>query len=374
MKTQKVLLIFGTRPEAIKMAPLVHAGKQYNNIEIITCSTGQHESMLDQVAQDFDIEINYNFALMNKSKNLTQLTQLILENTQELIQKEQPDWVIVQGDTTTTFAGAFAAYYNKTKIIHIEAGLRSGDMNNPWPEEANRKLTTQIANINCVPTETAQENLLREFVNPESIYLTGNTVIDALQYTYNKIQNSPEILNKLKNKIPYFEKNKKSILVTAHRRENHSKISNICEILKSLANKYPETNIIFPVHLNPNIRETVYKELSDISNIYLLEPLGYQEIIYCMSQVDIIITDSGGLQEEAPYFGKPTLVMRKTSERMESVDAGASKLVDINQELILDEVHKLFTDSEYYQSMTSNREIYGDGTASKQILDIVNRD
>lgn len=371
MISRKVLLIFGTRPEAIKMAPIVHAAKQYNNLQIITCSTGQHDSMLDQVAQDFDIELDYNLGLMKQSKSLTQLTQLILEKTQEVIEKEKPDYIIVQGDTTTTFAGAFAGYYNKVKIIHIEAGLRSGDMNNPWPEEANRKLTSQIADIHCVPTEIAQNNLLKENISSERIYLTGNTVIDALKYTLAKIQNSPELLKSLQKRFSHFSENKRHILVTAHRRENHSKIFDICQILKTLANKYNDLNIIFPVHLNPNVRETVYRELSDIENIHLLEPLGYQEIVYCMSQVDIILTDSGGLQEEAPYLGKPTLVMRKTSERMESVNAGVSKLVDIDQELILQEVDKLLTDGDYYQSMSSNREIYGDGYASEKILDII---
>ena len=353
---KKILLVFGTRPEAIKMAPLVKEFKKdTTNFEIKVCVTAQHREMLDQVLELFDIKPDYDLNIMQPGQDLYDITSNVLLGMKEIISDFNPDVVLVHGDTTTTSATSLAAFYQKIKVGHVEAGLRTGDIYSPWPEEVNRQITGVLANYHFAPTITSKENLLKENKKEENIIVTGNTVIDALFLMLEKIESDKNlkerIINNLQKQLQIT--NYKSlitnnfILVTGHRRENFGQgFINICKALKEIALKNPQVNIIYPVHLNPNVQKPVKELLSNIKNIYLINPLQYEEFIYFMDKSYLIITDSGGIQEEAPSLGKPVLVMRDTTERPEAVEAGTVKLVGTDREKIVKETQKLLNDKE----------------------------
>ena len=373
---KKILIVFGTRPEAIKMAPLVKEfQKNKDHFETKVCVTAQHREMLDQVLDLFQITPDYDLNIMKPGQDLYDVTSNILLKIKPVLEGFNPDVVLVHGDTATTFATSLAAYYQKIKIGHVEAGLRTGNLYSPWPEEGNRRLTGVLTDYHFSPTETSKQNLLNEGVDESRIIVTGNTVIDALQLVVNKIYSNEHLRSKIKKTIiqsGFKELDSKFILVTGHRRENFGQgFLNICEALKVLAKNNPDINILYPVHLNPNVRKPVSDLLSNISNIKLVEPFQYEEFIYLMSKSYLILTDSGGIQEEAPSLGKPVLVMRDTTERPEAVEAGTVKLVGSDQNNIVKEVQNLLDDSGEYQRMSKAHNPYGDGNASKKILKIL---
>jgi UDP-N-acetylglucosamine 2-epimerase (non-hydrolysing) len=373
---KKILIIFGTRPEAIKMAPLVKEfQKDVLNFDTKVCVTAQHREMLDQVLDLFQIIPDYDLNIMKPGQDLYDITSNILLKIKPVLEGFNPDVVLVHGDTTTTFATSLAAYYQKIKIGHVEAGLRTGDLYSPWPEEGNRRLTGALTDYHFAPTENSQQNLLNEGVDESSIFITGNTVIDALQLVINQIDTDKTLKLKIKKTIVqsgFKELNSKFILVTGHRRENFGQgFLNICEALKVLAKNNPDINILYPVHLNPNVRKPVNELLSNVENIKLVEPFQYEEFVYLMSQSYLILTDSGGIQEEAPSLGKPVLVMRDTTERPEAVEAGTVKLVGSNRDNIIKEVQNLLNDSIEYQRMSRAHNPYGSGNASNNIVNIL---
>jgi UDP-N-acetylglucosamine 2-epimerase (non-hydrolysing) len=369
MSPKKILIIFGTRPEAIKMAPLVHALAADERFESKCCVTAQHREMLDQVLELFEITPDYDLDLMKSGQTLNDVTARIIQELKPVLQEFKPDLVLVHGDTATTFAASLAAYYEQIEIGHVEAGLRTGDIYSPWPEEANRRLTGVLAKYHFAPTETSKQNLLKENVAPNNIIVTGNTVIDALLMVKDKIENDDDLRTKLNNQFPILDENKKLILVTGHRRESFGQgFERICEALALTAKAHPETQILYPMHLNPNVRVPVSRILDGISNIHLIEPQQYLPFIYLMSRAYIILTDSGGIQEEAPSLGKPVLVMRDTTERPEAVEAGTVSLVGTNVEKIVSELTKLLTSEQAYKKMSFAHNPYGDGNACKRIL------
>ena len=373
---KKILIVFGTRPEAIKMAPLVKKfQKDLINFDTKVCVTAQHREMLDQVLDLFKIIPDYDLNIMKPGQDLYDVTSSILLKIKPVLEGFKPDVVLVHGDTATTFATSLAAYYQKIKIGHIEAGLRTGDLYSPWPEEGNRRLVGVLTDYHFSPTSTSKNNLLNEGVVESSIFITGNTVIDALQLVVSRIKKDESLRLKFENTIfqsGFQELNSKFILVTGHRRENFGQgFLNICGALKVLAKKNPDINILYPVHLNPNVRKPVNELLSNVSNIKLVEPFQYEEFIYLMSKSFLILTDSGGIQEEAPSLGKPVLVMRDTTERPEAVEAGTVKLVGSDQDNIVKEVQNLLDDSSEYQRMSKAHNPYGNGNASKNILKIL---
>jgi UDP-N-acetylglucosamine 2-epimerase (non-hydrolysing) len=369
MSPKKILIIFGTRPEAIKMAPLVHALAADDRFESKCCVTAQHREMLDQVLELFEITPDYDLDLMKSGQTLNDVTARIIQELKPVLQEFKPDLVLVHGDTATTFAASLAAYYEQIEIGHVEAGLRTGDIYSPWPEEANRRLTGVLAKYHFAPTETSKQNLLKENVAPNNIIVTGNTVIDALLMVKDKIENDDDLRTKLNNQFPILDENKKLILVTGHRRESFGQgFERICEALALTAKAHPETQILYPMHLNPNVRVPVSRILDGISNIHLIEPQQYLPFIYLMSRAYIILTDSGGIQEEAPSLGKPVLVMRDTTERPEAVEAGTVSLVGTNVEKIVSELTKLLTSEQAYKKMSFAHNPYGDGNACKRIL------
>lgn len=364
---KKVLLIFGTRPEAIKMAPLVKALQEESVcFDTKVCLTGQHKEMLTPVMQFFGIQADYSLDVMTGNQSLYDLTAAIITALKPVLLDFRPDYVFVHGDTTTTMAASIASFYSGAVVCHVEAGLRTHNKLSPFPEEINRQLTSRIAGIHFAPTAKARENLLQENIRPNDIVVTGNTVIDALFWGIAHLENhqlSPE-LEKIRDLIA----EKDVVLVTGHRRENHGKgIIEICEALKKTA-EIDNTLIIYPVHLNPNIQQPVYESLSGFNNILLISPLNYGDFLWLMNQSKLIITDSGGIQEEAPSLGKPVLVMRDTTERPEAVEAGTVKLVGTNQSLIYNEAHALLCDEQYYQKFSARTNPYGDGTACKIIV------
>ena len=370
---KKILLVFGTRPEAIKMAPLVKELEKDSHFNIKVCVTAQHREMLDQVLDIFDIIPDYDLNIMKQGQNLYNITSDILLNMRVVFDDFKPDIVLVHGDTTTTFATSLSAFYNQIKIGHIEAGLRTGDIYSPWPEEANRQITGVLANYHFAPTITSKNNLLKENKQEDSIVITGNTVIDALFLALDKIRLDTklekQILYKLENFKYKFRDNRRVILVTGHRRENHGDgFINISKALKELALNNSDIDIVYPVHLNPNVQKPVRDILSNIENIYLIEPLEYQEFIYLMNKSYFIITDSGGVQEEAPSLGKPVLVMRDTTERPEALDAGTVKLVGTNRLKILQEAQNLLDNKIEYNRMSKSHNPYGDGKACIKII------
>jgi len=371
---KKILIVFGTRPEAIKMAPLVKAfQKDTDSFETKVCVTAQHREMLDQVLELFDINPDYDLDIMQAGQDLYDITSNVLMGMRLVLNEFKPDVIFVHGDTSTTFATSLAGFYQQISVAHVEAGLRTGNIYSPWPEEANRQLTTQITAYHFAPTVTSKANLLKENVNERSIEVSGNTVIDALFLALEKIKSSKQlktnIINHLATLNYEFKSDKKIILVTGHRRENHGQgFINICGALKELAINNPDIDIVYPVHLNPNVQRPVKELLADIENIYLIAPLQYEQFIYMMDKSYFIITDSGGVQEEAPSLGKPVLVMRDTTERPEALSAGTVKLVGTNKELIIKEAQELIDHEDAYEQMAMSHNPYGDGTASEKIV------
>jgi len=374
---KKVLLVFGTRPEAIKMAPLILAFQKYSqNIEAKVCVTAQHREMLDQVLKIFDITPDYDLNIMKPGQDLYDVTSNILLGMKEVLIEYQPDIVLVHGDTTTTIASALSAFYQKIPVGHVEAGLRTGDIYSPWPEEANRKLTGVLTKYHFAPTQTSQNNLMTEGVKADDIYVTGNTVIDALLWVLEKIENTETLKKELSQKIlaqfSAFESKNKFVLITGHRRENFGQgFLDMCSGIKTLAQTHPDINFVYPVHLNPNVQKPVMELLSGIKNIYLIDPLDYEPFVFLMSRSYLILTDSGGIQEEAPSLGKPVLVMRDTTERPEAIDAGTVKLIGTNTENIITEVNRLLKDPIEYESMSKAHNPYGDGKACERIIKIL---
>ena len=367
--TIKVLSIFGTRPEAIKMAPLVKALNSAESIEAKVCVTAQHREMLDQVLDLFDIVPDYEMNIMKPGQNLYDVTTNILLGLKPILEEFKPDLVLVHGDTCTTLSASLAAFYQQIPVGHVEAGLRTGNLSSPWPEEGNRKLTSAITKLHFAPTETSKQNLLNEATNEADIIITGNTVIDALLQVVDKVQQDEELIASLKAKFPQLDENKKLILVTGHRRESFGGgFERICEALAEIATNHPEAQVLYPMHLNPNVREPVNRILKNVDNVHLIEPQEYLPFVYLMNQAHIIVTDSGGVQEEAPSLGKPVLVMRDTTERPEAVDAGTVKLVGTDKNRIVNAVHELLTNSAEYEKMSRAHNPYGDGKACERIV------
>lgn len=373
----KVLSVFGTRPEAIKMAPLVKALETDAFFTSKVAVTAQHREMLDQVLSLFDIVPDYDLNLMKPGQDLYDITSKVLLGLRDVLKEFQPDLVLVHGDTATTFAASLAAFYQQIPVGHVEAGLRTGNLYSPWPEEANRVLTGRLAHWHFAPTERNQNALLAEKVLAERIIVTGNTVIDALQLVVKKISESPELQKRIrsilqKSGLDIDISNTQYVLVTGHRRENFGEgFENICSALSQLAKNNPDTHFIYPVHLNPNVQAPVKRLLGGLNNVHLIEPLGYEPFVFLMQHAYLVLTDSGGVQEEAPGLGKPVLVMRDTTERPEAVEAGTVKLVGTNAELITNEVQRLLDDKDIYAQMSHAHNPYGDGQASLRILDFL---
>jgi len=366
---KKILCVFGTRPEAIKMSPLVHALEADGRFDAKVCVTAQHREMLDQVLELFEIRPNFDLNIMKAGQTLNDVTAHILTGLKPILNDFKPDVVLVHGDTATTFATSLAAYYEKIKVGHIEAGLRTGNIYSPWPEEANRKLTSSITNYHFAPTEGSLNNLLKEGILEEKICVTGNTVIDALFWVREKLKQNTSLLNLLTSEYAFLDSKKKLILVTGHRRENFGiSFEKICEALRRIVINNPDVQVLYPVHLNPNIQEPAYRLLNNLANVFLIEPQGYLQFCYLMDRASIILTDSGGIQEEAPSLGKPVLVMRDTTERPEAIDAGTVRLVGTDTEFIVSQVNMLLTNYDEYQKMSKAHNPYGDGMACQRIL------
>lgn len=366
----KTLVVFGTRPEAIKMSPLVLALQKDTRFDTKVCVTGQHREMLDQVLDIFDIHPEFDLKIMKLGQDLTDVTVAVLDGLKTILIQFRPDIVLVHGDTATTFAAALAAYYQRIPVGHVEAGLRTGDLYSPWPEEANRKLTGALATLHFAPTETSRSNLLREGVLADKVFVTGNTVIDALLEIRDRLDRSPSIQEVLSARFDFLRTDSRLILVTGHRRESFGGgFERICRALAITAATYPDVEIVYPVHLNPNVREPVNRLLANVPNIHLIEPQDYLPFVYLMNRAHIILTDSGGIQEEAPSLGKPVLVMRDTTERPEAVEAGTVKLVGTDDEVISAALSRLLTDEAEWQRMSRAHNPYGDGHASARILD-----
>jgi len=371
---KKILIVFGTRPEAIKMAPLVKEFEKHKrDFNVRVCVTAQHRSMLDQVLSIFKIKVHYDLNIMKPNQDLYDITSSVLLKMRDVIRDFKPDIVFVHGDTTTTSATSLSSFYEKIPVAHIEAGLRTGNIYSPWPEEMNRKLTGAIARYHFSPTATSMQNLLKENVPKKNIYVTGNTVIDALFIILKRLKNDIKLNYQIEREIIEkgydVNRKRKLILVTGHRRENFGEgFINICKALKEIALKYKDFDILYPVHLNPNVQKPVYGLLSKISNIFLIEPIDYLPFVYLMNKAYIIITDSGGIQEEAPSLGKPVLVMRNTTERPEAVTAGTVKLVGTDRKKIVNETSKLIDNKKLYLKMSKAHNPYGDGKACQRIL------
>jgi UDP-N-acetylglucosamine 2-epimerase (non-hydrolysing) len=364
---KKILIVFGTRPEAIKMAPVVKVLQKKNQFELKVCVTAQHRQMLDQVLHLFDIKPDIDLNLMRAGQTLTELTQSILVEMEQVFQEWEPDLVLVHGDTTTALAASLAAYYQKINIGHVEAGLRTGNVYSPWPEEINRKLIASLAKYHFAPTITAKNNLVHEGVSPDSIIVTGNSVIDALLTISTKIDTDPTLHSQLENQFNFLDLSKKLILITGHRRENFGLgFESICKAIKRIAER-PDVEIVYPVHLNPNVKEPVSRILAGIDNVHLIEPLDYLPFVYLMKCSYFILSDSGGIQEEAPSLGKPVLVMRENTERPEAVEAGTVKLVGTNSDIIIHAATELLDNMDKYHQMSNTINPFGDGNAAALI-------
>lgn len=369
----KVLSVFGTRPEAIKMAPLVRALQAQSGFESRVCVTAQHRQMLDQVLDLFEIEPHHDLNIMSPGQDLFDVTSRALLGLRDVIREEKPDLVFVQGDTTTCFAGALAAFYEGVKIGHIEAGLRTGNLRAPFPEEANRAMVSRIADLHFAPTTRSEENLLAEGIAKDSVIVTGNTVIDALLWVRDKVMSYPDsewkelFGDSLFNTIS--DKERKLVLITGHRRENFGQgFQDLCQAIRELATKHPDWDFVYPVHLNPNVQKPVNDILTGLTNVSLIKPLDYAPFVWLMNQSTLILTDSGGVQEEAPSLGKPVLVMRDVTERPEAVDAGTVKLVGTNREVIVQNVEEVLCNEDVYQAMSRAHNPYGDGHACERVL------
>lgn len=375
MNDIKVLTIFGTRPEAIKMAPLALALDDAPGINAKVCVTAQHREMLDQVLNLFNITPDYDLDIMKPGQTLSEITANILCKIEPVLKEFKPDCVLVHGDTSTTLSASLAAYYQQIPVGHVEAGLRTGNIYSPWPEEGNRKLTGALTRFHFAPTERSQQNLLAENVNPDSVTVTGNTVIDALLWVQQRITSDEALQQEFQNSYPFLDPAKRMILVTGHRRESFGKgFENICASLRQIAETHSDVQIVYPVHLNPNVQEPVNRLLSNVGNIHLIEPQDYLPFVYLMMRSTLILTDSGGIQEEAPSLGKPVLVMRETTERPEAVDAGTVKLVGTDSAKIIQEVNTLLTDQHAYDIMSKAHNPYGDGKACERIINTLNND
>ncbi|HFQ9257796.1 TPA: non-hydrolyzing UDP-N-acetylglucosamine 2-epimerase [Pseudomonas aeruginosa] len=368
---KKTLCVFGTRPEAIKMAPVTLALADDDRFEARVCVTGQHREMLDQVLNLFKIVPDFDLNIMRSGQDLTDVTVAILQGMKDVFSQFKPDIVLVHGDTATTLAASLAAYYHQIPVAHVEAGLRTGNMYSPWPEEGNRKLTGALACLHFAPTETSRDNLLREGISAERIRVTGNTVIDALLNVVQRLEQDMELASEAAAPTEFLDSSRsRFILVTGHRRESFGGgFERICQALGVVARNHPEIDIVYPVHLNPNVREPVNRLLSDVQNIHLIEPLDYLPFVHLMSRAHVILTDSGGIQEEAPSLGKPVLVMRETTERPEAVAAGTVKLVGTEIKNIVNELERLLVDESAYRKMSFAHNPYGDGMESKRIID-----
>jgi len=367
MSRIKVISIFGTRPEAIKMAPLVKTLKSIDEFEAKVCVTAQHREMLDQVLDIFKISPEFDLNIMKDKQTLTGITSRVLEGLECIFSKEKPDIVLVHGDTTTTFAASLVAFYQKISVGHVEAGLRTYDKYFPFPEEMNRKLTGAIADLHFAPTKKSKSNLLREGINEKNIFITGNTAIDAMKHT---VEDSYKFSNEILNDLDY--KNRKVIMITAHRRENWGKgIENICKALKRIVKENREVEIVYLVHLNPVVRDVVYKHLDNTERVHLLAPLDTKETHNLMNKCFMVMTDSGGIQEEAPHLGKPVLVLRDVTERPEAVEAGKVKLIGTDEKIIVEEANKLIRSKDEYEKMSKAINPYGDGNASERIAQAI---
>ena len=377
---KKIMLVFGTRPEAIKMCPLVKEFQKYpQDFKTIVCATGQHRQMLDQVLQLFDITPDYDLNIMKQGQDLYDVTARVLTGMRDVLKEACPDLVLVHGDTTTSTAAALAAFYQQIPVGHVEAGLRTHNIYSPWPEEMNRQITGRIATYNFAPTPLSKQNLLREAIAEDSIIVTGNTVIDALYWVVNKIKSdsslNAELMSVLKTAgydVNRLASGKKLVLITGHRRENFGDgFINMCTAIKNLTQKYPDVDFVYPMHLNPNVRKPIHEvfgeDLSTLVNMFFIEPLEYLSFVYLMEKSSIVLTDSGGIQEEAPGLGKPVLVMRDTTERPEALEAGTVKLVGTNCDMIVNEVSSLLDDEEAYEMMSKANNPYGDGLACQRI-------
>ena len=366
----KILSVFGTRPEAIKMAPLVDLLKGDARFESKICVTGQHRQMLDQVLNLFDIIPDYDLNIMKSGQDLTDVTLLILQKLKTVLSEFKPDYVLVHGDTTTTLSATLASYYQQIPVFHVEAGLRTHNIYSPWPEEGNRKIAASLASLHFSPTETSKNNLLLENVPENKISVTGNTVIDALLLVTEKINRDHALFEKISHSFPFLSSNRRVVLITGHRRESFgSGFECICEAIFELAEKFKDVDFVYPLHLNPNVREPVNRKLGRLRNVYLIEPQEYLPFIYLMQSSYLILTDSGGIQEEAPSLGKPVLVMRDTTERPEAVAAGTVKLVGTDKYKIVFEVSELLKNEDAYKEMSFSHNPYGDGKACLKIRD-----
>jgi UDP-N-acetylglucosamine 2-epimerase len=380
---KKIMLVFGTRPEAIKMAPLVKEFREHTDkFETIVCVTGQHRQMLDQVLSIFDITPDYDLNIMKQGQDLYDVTARVLTGMRDVLKEVCPDVVLVHGDTTTSTAAALAAFYQQIPVGHVEAGLRTHNIYSPWPEEMNRQITGRIAQYNFSPTPLSRANLIAEGISNDRITVTGNTVIDALYWVVNKIKSTPELNEKLKKELKEagYDVNrlafgKKLVLITGHRRENFGDgFVSMCKAIQTLTQKYPEVDFVYPMHLNPNVRKPIHEvfgeNLNNISNMFFIEPLEYLSFVYLMEKSSIVLTDSGGIQEEAPGLGKPVLVMRDTTERPEALEAGTVKLVGTNYNRIVNEISALLDDAAHYDAMSKAVNPYGDGLACARIIKI----
>ena len=379
---KKVMLVFGTRPEAIKMAPLVKEFQKHpDKFETIVCVTGQHRQMLDQVLELFEITPDYDLNIMKQGQDLYDVTARVLVGLRDVLKESQPDVVLVHGDTTTSTASALAAFYQQIPVGHVEAGLRTHNIYSPWPEEMNRQITGRIATYNFSPTPLSKANLLREAIDEASITITGNTVIDALYWVVDKIKSDENLNTDLKAvlasagyDVERLANGRKLVLITGHRRENFGDgFINMCTAIKDLTQKYPDVDFVYPMHLNPNVRKPIHEvfgeDLSNLGNMFFIEPLEYLSFVYLMEKSTIVLTDSGGIQEEAPGLGKPVLVMRDTTERPEALEAGTVKLVGTNYDKIVGEVSRLIDDQEYYDTMSKAVNPYGDGKGCERIVE-----
>ena len=378
---KKVMLVFGTRPEAIKMAPLVKEFQKHpDKFQTVVCVTGQHRQMLDQVLELFDIKPDYDLNIMKQGQDLYDVTARVLTGMRDVLKESKPDVVLVHGDTTTSMAAALASFYQQIPVGHVEAGLRTHNIYSPWPEEMNRQITGRIAEYNFSPTPLSRDNLLNENVAEEKITVTGNTVIDALYWVVDKIKNNPTLENELSElmkdsgyNVDRLKNGKKLVLITGHRRENFGDgFISICRAIKALTEKYPGVDFVYPMHLNPNVRKPIHEVFGDnltgLGNMFFIEPLEYLSFVYLMEKSNIVLTDSGGIQEEAPGLGKPVLVMRDTTERPEALEAGTVKLVGTDYDTIIREVSALLDDSDYYETMSKAVNPYGDGKACERIV------
>ncbi len=376
---KKIMLVFGTRPEAIKMCPLVREFKKHPaDFKTLVCVTGQHREMLHQVLDIFDVKPDFDLAIMKEGQDLYDVTSRVLTGMRDVLDKEKPDVVLVHGDTTTSMAAALAAFYRQIPVGHVEAGLRTNNIYSPWPEEMNRQITGRIATYDFSPTLLSRDNLLREGVDPQKITVTGNTVIDALQQVVLRIKNDPELQEKLAADLVEHgydtSRNRRLVLITGHRRENFGEgFLNICRGIKDLSEKYPEVDFVYPMHLNPNVRRPIKEVFGEErkENLFFIEPLDYLDFVFLMEKSHLVLTDSGGIQEEAPGLGKPVLVMRDTTERPEAVEAGTVKLVGTDRDLIVGEVSALLDDENHYLSMSKAVNPYGDGQACERIVEIL---